>query len=86
MEANSPIVHGAILDHAEIKEIAEHYGVSVAQLCLRYAIQLGLVVLPKTANPEHMRINAELHFVISETDMENSINIQLSVADPFHRF
>lgn len=70
VEAYSPIAHGAVLDHAEVKAIADQYGVSVAQLCLRYDIQLGLVVIPKTANPEHMRINAELDFVINEADME----------------
>jgi Aldo/keto reductases, related to diketogulonate reductase len=77
VEAYSPIAHGAILDHAEVKAIAERYGVSVAQLCLRYDIQLGLVVLPKTANPDHMRINAELDFVISDADMETLKNMEL---------
>ena len=60
VEAYSPIAHGAVLDNAEVKVIADKYGVSVAQLCLRYDIQLGLVVIPKTANPDHMRINASL--------------------------
>ncbi|WP_042202224.1 aldo/keto reductase [Paenibacillus camerounensis] len=76
VEAYSPIAHGAILDHPEVKEIAGKYGVSVAQLSLRYDIQLGLVVIPKTANPEHMRINAELDFVISDTDMETMKNVE----------
>ncbi|CAM4251045.1 aldo/keto reductase [Paenibacillus typhae] len=76
VEAYSPIAHGAILDHPEVKEIAGKYGVSVAQLSLRYDIQLGLVVIPKTANPEHMRINAELDFVISDTDMETLKNVE----------
>lgn len=76
VEAYSPIAHGAILDHAEVKVIAEKYGVSVAQICLRYDIQLGLVVLPKTANPDHMRINAELDFVISDEDMETLKKIE----------
>ncbi|HET6872731.1 MAG TPA: aldo/keto reductase, partial [Sporolactobacillaceae bacterium] len=35
VEAYSPIAHGAVLDHAEVKVIADKYGVSVAQLCLR---------------------------------------------------
>jgi diketogulonate reductase-like aldo/keto reductase len=77
VEAYSPIAHGAILDHTEIKAIADKYGVSVAQLSLRYDIQLGLVVIPKTANPEHMRINAELDFVISDADMETLKNIEV---------
>lgn len=76
VEAYSPIAHGAVLNHAEIKAIADKYGVSVAQLCLRYDIQLGLVVLPKTANPDHMRNNAELDFVISDADMEILKNIE----------
>ncbi|GIO59714.1 aldo/keto reductase [Paenibacillus cineris] len=70
VEAYSPIAHGAILGNTEVKAIADKYGVSVAQLCLRYDIQLGLVVLPKTANPDHMRNNAELDFVIGDADME----------------
>lgn len=70
VEAYSPIAHGAILDNAEIKAIADKYEVSVAQLCLRYDLQLGLVVIPKTANPDHMRNNTELDFVISDEDME----------------
>ncbi|HZG85547.1 aldo/keto reductase [Paenibacillus sp.] len=76
VEAYSPIAHGAVLDNAEIKVIADKYGVSVAQLCLRYDIQLGLVVIPKTANPDHMRNNAELDFVISDADMESLKNVE----------
>jgi diketogulonate reductase-like aldo/keto reductase len=76
VEAYSPIAHGAILDHTEVKAIADKYGVSVAQLSLRYDIQLGLVVIPKTANPDHMRINAELDFVISDTDMETLKSVE----------
>ena len=60
VEAYSPIAHGAVLDNKEVKVIADKYGVSVAQLCLRYDIQLGLAVIPKTANPDHMRINADM--------------------------
>lgn len=76
VEAYSPIAHGAVLDNAEVKVIADKYDVSVAQLCLRYAIQLGLVVIPKTANPNHMRNNAELDFTISDADMEILKNIE----------
>lgn len=70
VEAYSPIAHGAILNHDQVQEAAKIYNVSVPQLCLRYAIQLGLVVVPKTANPDHMKSNAELDFVISDEDME----------------
>ncbi len=32
-------------------EIAKKYGVSIPQLCIRYDWQLGMIVIPKTANP-----------------------------------
>lgn len=76
VEAYSPIAHGAVLDNKEVKVIADKYGVSVAQLCLRYDIQLGLAVIPKTANSDHMRINAKLNFVISDADMEILKNVK----------
>ena len=70
VEAYSPIAHGEILKNADVAAIAEKYGVSVPQLCIRYTLQLGTVSLPKTANPEHMRSNAEVDFVISDEDMD----------------
>ncbi|MFF0672322.1 aldo/keto reductase [Streptomyces tendae] len=69
VEAYSPIAHGAILENAEVRSMAERYGVSVPQLCIRYTLQLGTVSLPKTANPEHMRSNADVDFEITDTDM-----------------
>lgn len=70
VEAYSPIAHGVILDQPEIKAMADKYGVTVPQLCIRYTIQLGTVSLPKTANPEHMKTNADVDFEISTDDME----------------
>lgn len=70
VEAYSPVAHGALLDNANVGAMAGKYGVSVAQLCIRYCLQLGLLPLPKTANAEHMRINAAVDFVISDADME----------------
>ncbi|MER6975962.1 aldo/keto reductase [Streptomyces carpinensis] len=69
VEAYSPIAHGEILKNPDVQSMAGKYGVTVPQLCIRYTLQLGTVSLPKTANPEHMRSNAELDFVISEEDM-----------------
>ena len=75
-EAYSPIAHGEALKNETIREIAQKYGVSVPQLCIRYDIQLGMIVLPKTANPEHMKSNADVDFVISSDDMETLKNIE----------
>lgn len=69
VEAYSPIAHGAILQNAEVRAMAERYSVSVPQLCIRYTLQLGTVSLPKTANPDHMRSNAEVDFVIADDDL-----------------
>ncbi|QCQ90667.1 aldo/keto reductase [Rhodococcus sp. SGAir0479] len=69
VEAYSPIAHGEILKNPAVQAMAEKYAVTVPQLCIRYTLQLGTVSLPKTANPEHMRSNAEVDFVISEDDM-----------------
>ena len=51
-------------------------GVKVPQLCIRYDIQLGMIVLPKTANPDHMKSNADVNFVISDEDMEILKNVE----------
>ena len=76
VEAYSPIAHGEILKDESIIKMAEKYKVSVPQLCIKYDLQLGMVVLPKTANPEHMKSNANLDFTISNEDMEILKNIE----------
>jgi diketogulonate reductase-like aldo/keto reductase len=70
VEAYSPMAHGELFRNAQVREIAERYGVSLAQLSIRYTLQLALLPLPKTANPEHMRANANVDFEIAEDDME----------------
>ncbi len=70
VQAYSPIAHGEILGRPEVVAVAQRYGVTVPQLCIRYVLQLGTQPLPKTANPEHMRSNAQLDFAISAADMD----------------
>lgn len=70
VEAYSPIAHGMVLDNPLATEMAARYGVSPAQLCLRYCLQLGMLPLPKTSNPAHIASNAQVDFEISSTDME----------------
>ncbi|MCW0199503.1 aldo/keto reductase [Sphingopyxis sp.] len=69
VQAYSPVAHGAALGNADLGRLADRYGVSIAQLCIRYCLQLGLLPLPKTATAAHMRENATVDFVISDTDM-----------------
>lgn len=74
--AYSPIAHGEALKHCVIVETAKKYGVTPAQLCIRYTLQLGMVSLPKTGNPQHMKDNADVDFVISDADMETLKHVE----------
>lgn len=69
VEAYSPIAHGEALKNPVIAQMAKKYGVSAAQLCVRYVLQLGTVALPKTADPQHMAENAAVDFVLTSEDM-----------------
>ena len=69
VEAYSPVGHGAVLRNAALAALAGKYGVGIAQLSIRYCLQLGLLPLPKTTNVDHMRSNAALDFEISDADM-----------------
>ena len=69
VESYSPLSHGKILDNPRVMAIAQKYRVSVAQLCIRYTLQLNTVSLPKASSPEHQRTNADVDFVISDDDM-----------------
>lgn len=69
VEAYSPVAHGEALKIKEIEDVAKKYGVTVPQLCIRYDLQLGTVVLAKAKNPLHIKENRAVDFVISEEDM-----------------
>jgi diketogulonate reductase-like aldo/keto reductase len=70
VEAYSPVGHGEMLNNRNLAAMAERYGVTIPQLCIRYCLQLGTLPLPKTTNPAHMRTNAAVDFEISEAEME----------------
>ena len=69
VEAYSPFAHGLIVNHPEIGNIAARYRVSAPQLCIRYLLRKGAVVLPKATKTPHIKQNAELDFEISAADM-----------------
>ena len=70
VEAYSPIGHGELFKNEAVAKMAKKYQVSIPQLAIRFSLQHGLLPLPKTANPAHMKNNADLDFEISEADME----------------
>lgn len=76
VEAYSPIGHGELFKNDKVAELAEKYQVSIPQLAIRFCLQQGLLPLPKTANPAHMKNNADLDFEISEADMEYLLNLE----------
>lgn len=62
---------GDMLQNQEIAQIGQKYGKTTAQVCLRFLLQSGLSVLPKTVKPERMKENIELFdFALSAQDME----------------
>ena len=70
------MAHGEAMKNPTIRAMAEKYGVSIPQLCIRYDLQLGMITLPKTANPAHMKSNSEVDFMISTEDMETLKHIE----------
>ncbi len=58
--AHSPLTHGRELDHPVVGEIAREVGRSPAQVLLRWGIQHGLIVIPKSSHRERVRENAEI--------------------------
>jgi 2,5-diketo-D-gluconate reductase A len=70
-EAWAPIAQGKVLDDPTLIEMAERYGRSVAQTVLRWHIQHGMIVFPKSVTPERIRENiAIFDFELEPVDVE----------------
>ena len=76
VESYSPLGTGRILNNPKIVKMAQKYGVTPAQLCIRFALQDVDITLPKTTHKERMIENAQVDFEISEEDMEILKNIK----------
>jgi len=69
-EAWSPLAQGDLLDDETIGEIAAQHGKTAAQAILRWHLQIGNVVIPKSVTPERIRENLEVFdFELSEEEM-----------------
>jgi 2,5-diketo-D-gluconate reductase A len=69
-EAWSPLAQGDLLDDPAIVAIAERHGKTPAQAILRWHLQLGNVVIPKSVTPERIRENIDLFdFELSDEEM-----------------
>ena len=71
-EAWSPIAQGGdLLTESTLKDLAEKYGKTPAQVVLRWHVQLGNIVFPKSMKPERMRENIDVFdFELSNDDMD----------------
>lgn len=76
VEAYSPIAHGEANRIKVVNELSNKYNKSFSQICLKYQLQLGLVVLPKARSFDHLKDNIDLDFEISEEDMRLLNNVE----------
>ena len=70
VEGWSPLGRTRVLEDPLLVGIARRYGKSVAQICLRWAVQHGVVPLPKSVSPERMKSNLDIFdFSLTDADM-----------------
>jgi 2,5-diketo-D-gluconate reductase A len=76
-EAYSPLAVGRLIDNPAVTSIANEYGRSAAQVLIRWSIQLGNVVIPRSGNPERIADNFNVFdFELTAAHMEalNGLN------------
>ncbi|MDN3593430.1 aldo/keto reductase [Zunongwangia endophytica] len=70
-EGWSPLMRGQILDNNIIKNIAEKYGKSTAQVVLRWDLQKGVITIPKSVHQDRIEQNAAIFdFELSEVEVK----------------
>ncbi len=76
LEAYSPMGTGAIFNNPVMIELSGKYTRSIAQLCIRYALQSGYIPLPKSITPERIKDNTDVFsFEITEDDIRKIDNV-----------
>ena len=69
-EAYSPLGVGRLLDNPTIVSVAEAHGKTAAQVLIRWSIQLGNVVIPRSSSPERVKVNLEVFdFELTDDEM-----------------
>lgn len=70
LEGWSPLARGRIFEDDTLNAIALKHGVTVAQVCLRWELQTGVISLPKSKSPERINNNLDIfNFELDSTDM-----------------
>ena len=71
IEAYSPLAHGKNMDDSTVSKIAVKHNVTYAQVMLRWCIEQGFIILPKSAHPERVKQNMQvLDFALDNKDLE----------------
>ena len=71
LEAYSPLAHGKDMANETVQELADKYGKSYAQIMLRWCIEEGMVVLPKSVTPSRIQENIALFdFELTSDDLQ----------------
>lgn len=76
IEGWSPLNRGKMLEHPFIKELAEKYGKTPAQICISWAVQNGVIPITSAENEQWMRESMEAtHFCLDKDDLDRFQNI-----------
>ena len=77
LEAYSPLGTGKIFDVPEMKELAEKYGKSIAQICIRFGLQMGYLPLPKSVTPSRIEENFKVFdFELEDADVKRIADLK----------
>ncbi len=82
VEAYSPLATGGLLSNSTIAGVAAAHGVTPAQVAIRFAIDSGVLPLPKATSEDHIRANAQLDFQLTEDEVRTLA--ALPDTDPSH--
>ena len=71
LEAYSPLGTGKIFDVPQMQKLADKYGKSIAQICIRWSLQRGYLPLPKSVTPSRIEENLKVFdFALEEADVQ----------------
>ncbi len=77
LEAYSPLGTGKIFEVPEMKQLAEKYGKSIAQICVRWSLQQGYLPLPKSVTASRIEENIRVFdFELEEADVKRIASLK----------
>jgi diketogulonate reductase-like aldo/keto reductase len=77
LQAYSPLGTGLIFEVPEMKDLAQMYGKTIAQICIRWSLQMGFLPLPKSVTESRIKENADVFdFKLSAQDVQVISNLK----------